>query len=410
MIRFGLLFAAVIAAPAAAAIAAEPPCRVLLEVAPEAPFVEQAVEWRLRIESRPSVVRIDWIVAPGFPRARAERVTILPDTHIDKGWRLRREERVVFPESPGRLVLPSARLACETDDRRHVVEVAPRSLEVRALPATERPAGFEGLVGPVTLRRYLRPESLTLGETARVTTSLRGGGNVWAAADPHRNLALDDAEVFSLPARTGIERGGGLRVTKVFEAEIVSRHEGVLKLPGLRVSWFDPESGRYQEESVPPLTLRVGERADAPAATPAPAAPTRRAERGSGAAELLPGAWLWTTVRAAFILGVLAALVLGVRRRRPRRARRARPDRNDTGNEVDPATRAERALRQALTAQLPDAARLAPAELLAREDLSPAQRAAAELLARAERARYDRDAPIPPPAEITRRIDELRTR
>ena len=28
---------------------------------------------------------------------------------------------------------------------------------------------------------------------ARVTTSLRGNGNVWAATDPHGSLALDDA-------------------------------------------------------------------------------------------------------------------------------------------------------------------------------------------------------------------------
>ncbi len=407
MIRAALRVAAFFAAPLSGFAATEPPCRARLEVAPETPFVEQAVEWRLRIESRPSVNRIDWIVAPSFPSARAERVMILPDTPLDTGWRLRREERMVFPERPGRLRLPAARLACESDDGRHVLEVAPRTLEVRALPAAQRPAGFQGLVGPLTLRRYLRPESLTLGEAARVTTSLRGAGNVWAAVDPHGSLALDDAEVFFLPVQTGIERSGGLRVSKVFEAEIVPRHTGVVTLPGLRVSWFDPESGRYQEESVPPLTLRVGARAVAPTPKSVPAPATRRVERSRGVAELLPDAWLWTPVPAALILGVLATLAFGVRRRR---ARLARPEANDTGNEDDPAIRAERALRQALAAHLPETARLAPAAILARDDLSPAQRAAAELLARAERARYDRDAPIPPPAEVARRIDGLRRR
>ncbi len=247
-------------ASATAAAGPELPCRAALQVEPATPYVEQAVQWRLKIESRASVKRIEWIEAPAFPNARAERVTILPETRKDTGWRLRREERVVFPERAGPLRLPAARLACATHEKRHELQIASRILEVLPLPKAGRPPDFSGLIGPVTLRRYLRPETLALGGSARITVSLRGTGNVWAAADPHRNLALEDAELFRLAAQTSIERGGGLRVTKVFEADVVPRRSGVLRLPELRMSWFDPETGHYRADTVPALELRVAER------------------------------------------------------------------------------------------------------------------------------------------------------
>ena len=68
---------------------------------------------------------------------------------------------------------------------------------------------------------------------------------------------LEGADLFALPADTGIERGGGLRVTRIFEAEAIPRHTGVLGIPELRVSWFDSAAGAYRFESAPPLALRV---------------------------------------------------------------------------------------------------------------------------------------------------------
>lgn len=249
----------VTACSAASTAAAEPPCRADLRVAPETPYVEQAVHWELRIESRAAASRIEWLDAPAFPSARAERVTILPGSREETEWHLRRDERVLFPERPGRLVLPTIRLVCVSDGTSHELEIATRVLQVQPLPEEGRPADFSGLVGRVTLRRYVRPEALTLGGTARISVSLRGAGNVWAGVDPHEHLELGDADLFRRPTQTDIERGGGLRVTEVFEADLVPRRSGVLRLPELGIHWFDPESGRYETETAPPVELPVAE-------------------------------------------------------------------------------------------------------------------------------------------------------
>lgn len=244
---------------AASTAAAEPPCRADLRVAPETPYVEQAVHWELRIESRAAASRIEWLEAPAFPSARAEGVTILPGSQGKTGWHLRGEERVLFPERPGPLSLPAIRFVCVSDGASHELEIASRVLQVRPLPQEGRPADFSGLVGRVTLRRTVRPETLTLGGTARISVSLRGAGNVWAGVDPHEHLELESADLFRRPTRTDIERGGGLRVTEVFEADVVPRRSGVLRIPELDIHWFDPVSGRYRIETAPPVELPVVE-------------------------------------------------------------------------------------------------------------------------------------------------------
>ena len=96
----------------AGAASAEAPCRATLEIEPESPWIEQPVSWRLHIESRPGVHSIEWIDAPAFPRTRAERVTVLPDLALDSEWKHRLEQRVLFPEVAGPVVLPESRLAC----------------------------------------------------------------------------------------------------------------------------------------------------------------------------------------------------------------------------------------------------------------------------------------------------------
>lgn len=416
--RVSLLCAGACAASAAAG--PEPDCRVSLYVEPERPFVEQAVHWRLEIESRSAAERVVWLEAPAFPGARVERVTVLPATPLEAGWRLHREERVLFAERAGPLPLPSARLACSPEEAHAALTIPARQLEVLSLPTAGRPPDFQGLVGPVTLRRYLRPETLSLGASARVTVSLRGAGNVWAAPDPHLDLSLEHVELFPLPPETGIERGGGLRVTKVFSADLVPRRSGTLRLPPLRFSWFDPQTGRYRTEAAPALELPVTEPLPAQPGAPAPPGPAQAARsepqathgapheagRSNAPRGLLPAAWAWIAVRAAIVLGLVAVSAGFLRRRRAQGAptgAAGEPEPDDT------AARAERALRGALAKRVPAATRLAPAELLARDDLSPAQRAAAELLVRVERSRFDRDAEPPPREEIARRIEALRS-
>ena len=67
-------------------------------------------------------------------------------------------------------------------------------------------------------------------------------------SSPHREarggtLALEGADLFALPADTGIERGGGLRVTRIFEAEAIPRHTRVLEIPELNAFYAERPDG-----------------------------------------------------------------------------------------------------------------------------------------------------------------------
>lgn len=386
-------------ATAGAARAAEPLCRVTLTLSPEQPFVEQAIDWYLLIESRPEVHTIEWSEAPRFPGARAERVRVVSDAPHDVVWKHSEERRVLFAERAGELRLPEARLRCTSGAGSQEVALAARRLAVRPLPGP-RPPGFGGLVGRLGVRRTVSPQELRLGEAVRVRVELRGGGNLWSAPETVAMPPVAGAELFPQPGELRIERGGGLRVARTIVYDVVPRSAGRFELPALAIDWFDPETARFRQARAPAVAIAVGQRA---ARAPAPE-PPEPAPRGAGeTGGLLALAWLWTALKAGGV--VAAALGLGLWLRGRRRVRPA--ERTARVPEAGDAAALARALREALVHRLPDTARLSPDEILARDDLAPPERAAAELLAAAERARFARDAPSPARDAVARAIAAL---
>lgn len=246
-----LLLALAAARPAAA-------CRVEAALEPTRAYVGQQVLHRLTIESAAEVERVEWIEPPSFPAMRAER---LPggDSLLEEGTLRRREElRALFAEGSGAQTLPAARLRCGTAGGWREATLPPLLLRVRPLPRAGRPEAYTGLVGPLELRRFVTPDGIALGESVRVAVRLEGGGNLWAARDPYPNDALfAGAEVFRAHPETVLERGARLLVGRLFRYEVVPRSAGQLRIPELRVAYFDPGRGAYAVASLPPVVIPV---------------------------------------------------------------------------------------------------------------------------------------------------------
>jgi tetratricopeptide (TPR) repeat protein len=139
-------------------------------------------------------------------------------------------------------------------DTRRPTEIAsePLALAVLPLPEADRPPDFSGAVGRFDVDVAVAPLTVTAGDPVTVTTTVRGEGNLDAAAAP-AIAATDVLHVY--PPQTAA--AGAAAGEKRFEQVLVPQRAGALALPSLRFSYFDPEARRYHVVERPLGTLTV---------------------------------------------------------------------------------------------------------------------------------------------------------
>ncbi len=426
MSRGALLLAAALAGAAEAAANAGPGtpplCEASVSLDPERAHPGQQVLYRLRLLVRDDVSDAAWEEPPTFPGLRAERLApeplTGPLTRSGAVYQVRDDARALFADRPGSVRVPPARILCRA--RGPDGEVAERlatpaaRLEVVALPEAGRPAAFHGLVGPLSLRRLVTPESVQIGQSVRLAVTLQGAGNLWDAPMPELSgEALGGAEVFRRPADVELDRGTRLLVRRRFVFDLVPRRQGLLQIPALAFAYYDPVAGGYAEASAAPVVVTVGPPLAAPVAGAERSGPAAGADAPAAPARAEPGRRALLVAGAALLLAALgAAGWLSWRRTRartqPARAALARADaahaRSDRDGEL---AELARALRAALAAQS-GAADCPPEAILASN--SPRARRADELLDHLERARFDPEAEAPAREAILRALAELGVR
>jgi len=384
---------------------AAPACLARAQVVPPEGFPGQQLVWRLEILRRPDTTGVDWLEPPSFPGFRAEWLPGQPDLG---GVRLdgveyigRVEERALFPERSGELVIAGAGLRCTVSSGPPLeVRATPTRVRVMALPEEGRPPGFSGLVGALGVEVAARPSQLALGGSTRLEVTLRGDTNLWDARDPLAGApGLEDLELFPARPRLELEPGIQLSVRRRFVHDAVPRREGRQVIPALRVPYFDPGQRRYEVATSRALVLEVGPRAPARSAHDAARPPEPETDRR--ATPRAPGWWALGALAAAGLLG-------WVWRRRARRTRSA-AILAELGpcDGADEAARLARALRLALEPRLSGARSAAVEELQARPGADPAVGRAVALLARVERSRFDPHAPPVQRADVALAIQDL---
>ena len=151
----------------------------------------------------------------------------------------------------------------------------PLGLKVKPLPVEGRPGDFSGLVGRFEMTSTLEPSEIRAGESATLTVTLRGTGNVNRIPDL-AGPELPDTKVYAdrpvLTSDTGPE---GVVGEKVMKWALVPGREGDYTLPPLAVSFFDITQGTYRRLESRPHAMRVlpGAQHQAEPRVPAPVSP-----------------------------------------------------------------------------------------------------------------------------------------
>lgn len=131
------------------------------------------------------------------------------------------------------------------------------SLKVIPLPETGRPPDFSGLVGSFEIKSTLKPSEISLGESATLTISLNGRGNIdrfpaLKCPELEHNKVYADQPVLKVESDSQ-----GMAGMKVMKWAIVPEKEGSYQLPPLSVYFFDTGSHEYRAIKTTPHILKV---------------------------------------------------------------------------------------------------------------------------------------------------------
>ncbi|MCM2283993.1 MAG: BatD family protein [Desulfobacula sp.] len=133
----------------------------------------------------------------------------------------------------------------------------PVTIEVAPLPAYQGTNPFSGLVGRFNIEAAMDKTSLKAGESATLTLTLSGSGNIMDANPPAMDIdpnfkVYDDNPVESLNLTEK-----GYEGEKIFKKALVPVDPGHYTIPSIVLVYFDAEEQAYKEVSTPEIPLTV---------------------------------------------------------------------------------------------------------------------------------------------------------
>lgn len=130
-------------------------------------------------------------------------------------------------------------------------------IDVKALPAENRPASFVGAVGNYSYKADVDKTELKANEAFTLTLTVSGTGNVELLQMPEP-VFPPDFEVYDPKIVTNVETNGqGLGGTKKAEYLVIPRRAGDFSVPPIEFSFFDANAGKYVASSSPQFDIHV---------------------------------------------------------------------------------------------------------------------------------------------------------
>lgn len=141
------------------------------------------------------------------------------------------------------------------------LNVSPNDLvvDVKALPSP-RPADFSGGVGKFSISSELSNPNLLTNTAGEINYTVSGHGNIKYISLPDLNaLYPKQLEVFSpttdVKAKVGRTNVSG---SVTFDYSFMPLEEGSFRIPPVRLTYFNPETGRYETSEAKGYEVRVG--------------------------------------------------------------------------------------------------------------------------------------------------------
>lgn len=159
----------------------------------------------------------------------------------------------------------------------------PLVLDVKPLPDEGKPASFSGAVGKYSASSSVDVKELKTGEALNLIITISGTGNLKTISAPPLP-ALPNFRIYDTVTSLNMTKSGDLvQGTKTFKTILIPKSSGMMQLPAMQFSYFDPSDGAYHTEETRPIQIKVN-----PGAAPqAPAVYSQTGEQHGAAVTTL---------------------------------------------------------------------------------------------------------------------------
>jgi len=244
-------------------------------------YVNQPVTLTVSLYRKPTV-QLRGNLAYGAPESEGFFVQPLPAAPVSQQYidstqyMVQRVRSIYVPLRSGDLAIGSARIdgsrIVRTRRRRGIdsffdwpfgetrafsLETDPVSIHVRLLPVRNQPTSFTGGVGTFDFEVLTPPQEVTVGDSVTLTVRVAGRGYIQGVGPPELPQ-IADCRLYDPESTLNVETsGGGIGGEKIFTYVLVPQREGLMTVPELALSYFDPEREQYVTERNGPFTLLV---------------------------------------------------------------------------------------------------------------------------------------------------------
>ncbi|MBN1479748.1 protein BatD [candidate division KSB1 bacterium] len=130
-------------------------------------------------------------------------------------------------------------------------------IDVKPLPAANKPADFSGAVGQYKLNATVDKTDVNTDEALSLKVNISGTGNIRLLPKPRLEIP-SDFEQYDPKETEVIDRQGGIiSGSKTFEYVLVPRFPGEQRIKPITFSYFDPVKKDYVTLSAPELIINV---------------------------------------------------------------------------------------------------------------------------------------------------------
>lgn len=131
-------------------------------------------------------------------------------------------------------------------------------LQVKPLPAQNRPVSFKGLTGSFDLSASLTPSALQVNDAANLVITINGSGNLRMAEKPDIQFP-PNLEVFDPNVSDQIRNErSGVQGSRTYDFTLIPRTGGEFEIPVIQLSFFDPSTAQYVTREAGPFTIQAG--------------------------------------------------------------------------------------------------------------------------------------------------------
>ncbi|MYB64957.1 protein BatD [Candidatus Poribacteria bacterium] len=224
------------------------------------PYLNQAIEYQFRylyttiLPTRESPSYVLPTFSDFLVEEPSDNTTTTTRTH-GRTYHVDEYVRRLYPRKTGKILIPPAQLKLPIKGNPKILKTKSVALNVQPLPEIGKPANFDGAIGEYSIstsvdrRRLEVRNALTLSVT--VTGTGTGTGNINTVTAPK----ITPMSGFRTDSPILAQRNSAN--TRIYEYAIIPLKSGILQLPGIEFSYFNPTKETYQTSKTGPISLTV---------------------------------------------------------------------------------------------------------------------------------------------------------